>query len=145
MSQGLVHEGVEWGNECLFTTKNELGLVFLLGSKTYVDVNGGSVAVFFTPRQAFLFNDADDEVLWSAEEFKNAYVEGTFKTGDFPVAFNEYIEICTADNEDGVDSVTDVYEDEVDEWGINTDEIMEDIKARMVSLRKFRVEKDMME
>ena len=137
---------VQWDEKGLVMTKNNLGPVFLLGCQEYAKESGEKVAVFFTATKAFLFFDSDDGVLWSMSEMKNAYVakNSDFQGVDFPEGFEEYRQICTAMNDEGEDYVSDVAIDVLKYYGIGTDEVANDIRARMESLSSFREERDML-
>ena len=140
---------VGWDETGLVTSLSPDNLfLFCLGCAEYPDENGRVIPVFFTARQAFFFVEnisypMADEDIWSKEDVKSEYVNGGLRCGGFPTAFDgQYVEIASADFDDTFDVVSDVDMERLKEMGIGTQEIADDIKARLTDLSKFRKETD---
>ena len=98
-------------------------------------VKSGVLTVGFEADKAYVYEDEDEEKIWSADELANFIKEcDKKKDGDFPDGYDEYVELMSI-ADDGIN------EELKDYYGI-TDEIEEDIKARLEELSDYTVEKE---
>lgn len=98
-------------------------------------VKSGVLTVGFEADKAYVYEDEDEEKIWSADELANFIKEcDKKKDGDFPDGYDEYVELMSI-ADDGINEELKEY------YGI-TDEIEEDIKARLEELSDYTVEKE---
>ena len=98
-------------------------------------VKSGVLTVGFEADKAYVYEDEDEEKIWSADELANFIKEcDKKKDGDFPDGYDEYVELMSI-ADDGINEELKGY------YGI-TDEIEEDIKARLEELSDYTVEKE---
>lgn len=98
-------------------------------------VKSGVLTVGFEADKAYVYEDEDEEKIWSADELANFIKEcDKKKDGDFPDGYDEYVELMSI-ADDGINEELKEY------YGI-TDEIGEDIKARLEELSDYTVEKE---
>lgn len=98
-------------------------------------VKSGVLTVGFEADKAYVYEDEDEEKIWSAAELANFIKEcDKKKDGDFPDGYDEYVELMSI-ADDGINEELKEY------YGI-TDEIEEDIKARLEELSDYTVEKE---
>ena len=98
-------------------------------------VKSGVLTVGFEADKAYVYEDEDEEKIWSADELANFIKEcDKKKDGDFPDGYDEYVELMSI-ADDGINEELKEY------YGI-TDEVEEDIKARLEELSDYTVEKE---
>lgn len=98
-------------------------------------VKSGVLTVGFEADKAYVYEDEDEEKIWSADELANFIKEcDKKKDGDFPDGYDEYVELMSI-ADDGINEELKEY------YGI-TDEIEGDIKARLEELSDYTIEKE---
>lgn len=98
-------------------------------------VKSGVLTVGFEADKAYVYEDEDEEKIWSADELANFIKEcDKKKDGDFPDGYDEYVELLSI-ADDGINEELKEY------YGI-TDEIEADIISRLEELSDYTVEKE---